>query len=169
MDFCDNLSLHPENFKNTNWINFIFKFIFSISAYYFSKQKYFKINTKRNNLTMINLNGVCIFTQRGNFMKLPSLLYKWKPQMGQHVITDLYLLLCIIRNIAAFRKITCFHKKPSHSLWFLKLCGPIPRNWSFRMPHLYNWILSVMLLSNQLSSYSPNPFIAIIATEFFLH
>lgn len=81
---------------------------------------------------MINLNVVRIFTQRGNFMELPSLLYKLKPKIGQHIITDLYLLLYIIRNIAAFRKITCFHKKPSHSLWFLKLCAPKPRNLEFQ-------------------------------------
>ena len=38
-------------------------------------------------------------------MELHSLLYKLKPQTGQHVIKDLYLLLYIIRNIAAFRKL----------------------------------------------------------------
>lgn len=42
-----------------------------------------------------------------------------KAKIGQHVIKDLYLLLYIIRNIAAFRKITCFYKKPIHSLWLI--------------------------------------------------
>ena len=31
---------------------------------------------------MINLNGVCIFTQRGNFMEIPSLLIQMKAQNG---------------------------------------------------------------------------------------
>lgn len=57
-----------------------------------------------------------VLTQRGHFMELCSLLYRLKSKIGQRVIKDLYLLLYIIRNIAAFSKITCFCKKPAHSL-----------------------------------------------------
>ena len=96
-------------------------------------------------------------------MELPSLLYKLKPKIGQHIITDLYLLLYIIRNIAAFRKITCFHKKPSHSLWFLKLCAPKPRNLEFQNVTpvqsdtvLHAIVQSILIFSFQKSIYSNN-------------
>lgn len=119
---------------------------------------------------MMHLNVVCIITQRGNFMELHSLLYKLKHKIGQHIIKDLYLLLYLIRNIAAFRKITCFYKKPTHSLWlilFLWSCMLLKLGiWSFRMSYLYNQILFFMLLSNQFLSQSP--LIAITATYFFL-
>lgn len=64
-------------------------------------------------------------------MELHSLLYKLKPKIGQHIIKDLYLLLYVIHNIAAFRKIACFYKKPTHSLPEiipLKLHVPKPRS-----------------------------------------
>lgn len=96
-------------------------------------------------------------------MELPSLLYKLKPKIGQHIITDLYLLLYIIRNIAAFRKITCFHKKPSHSLWFLKLCAPKPRKLEFQNVTpvqsdtvLHAIVQSILIFSFQKSIYSNN-------------
>lgn len=67
-------------------------------------------------------------------MELHSVLYKLKSQIRQHTIKGLYLLLYIIRNIAAFRKITCFYKKPTHSpdeIIPLKLHVPKPRNLEF--------------------------------------
>lgn len=72
---------------------------------------------------MMHLNVICIFIQRGHFMELYSLLYKLysllykKLKIGQHIFKGLYLLLYIIRNIVAFRKITCFYKKATHSFW----------------------------------------------------
>lgn len=67
---------------------------------------------------MMHLNIICVFIQKGHLMELQSPLYKLKPKIRQHIIKDLYLLPYIFCNIAAFRKSTCFYKKPAHSLWF---------------------------------------------------